>query len=288
MSHRFRSKSARAFARIFVLLSMVFLVPLAQAQQSLLNVSYDVTRELYKDINPAFAAAWKARTGETVTIYGDYDVDGTTAVALVYSFLQKFTSNICFYIPDRYAEGYGISRQGIDHAKSEGVALIIALDCGIKSIDKVEYANSKGVDFIICDHHRPGDKLPAAVAVLDPKRNDCNYPFKELSGCGVGFKLMQALAQNNNMPFSDLEPLLDLVAVSTACDIVPVNGENRVLAHFGLLRLNSMPRPGIKAMLDMSNAKRTQGITDLVFSIGPRINAAVSYTHLTLPTSDLV
>ncbi|MBK7295481.1 MAG: single-stranded-DNA-specific exonuclease RecJ [Flavobacteriales bacterium] len=216
---------------------------------------------------------------QRIMVYGDYDVDGTTAVALVYSFLQKFTSNICFYIPDRYAEGYGISTQGIDHAKSEGVALIIALDCGIKSIDKVEYANSKGVDFIICDHHRPGDKLPAAVAVLDPKRNDCNYPFKELSGCGVGFKLMQALAQNNNMPFSDLEPLLDLVAVSTACDIVPVNGENRVLAHFGLLRLNSMPRPGIKAMLDMSNAKRTQGITDLVFSIGPRINAAGRIEH---------
>lgn len=216
---------------------------------------------------------------QRIMVYGDYDVDGTTAVALVYSFLQKFTRNICFYIPDRYAEGYGISIKGIDHAKAEGVAMIIALDCGIKSIDKIDYANSKGIDFIICDHHRPGDVLPDAVAVLDPKRSDCKYPFKELSGCGVGFKLMQALAQNNNMPFSDLEPLLDLVAVSTACDIVPVNGENRVLAHFGLLRLNTIPRAGIKAMLDMSNAKRTQGITDLVFSIGPRINAAGRIEH---------
>lgn len=216
---------------------------------------------------------------ERIMVYGDYDVDGTTAVALVYSFLSRFTGNITFYIPDRYSEGYGISTTGIDHASADGVGLIIALDCGIKSVDKVAYAAEKGIDMIICDHHRPGDELPAAVAVLDPKRADCPYPFKELSGCGIGFKLMQGVAQRNDIPFSDLEPLLDLVAVSTACDIVPVNGENRVLAHFGLQRLNDDPRPGIKAMMDMANVKRRLGVSDLVFSIGPRINAAGRIEH---------
>ena len=216
---------------------------------------------------------------ERIMVYGDYDVDGTTAVALVYSFLHRFTGNITFYIPDRYTEGYGISVQGIDHAARDGVSLIIALDCGIKANDKVDYATSKGIDFIICDHHRPGDELPKAVAVLDPKRSDCTYPFDELSGCGVGFKLMQGFAQHNGIPFDDLVPLLDLVAVSTACDIVPVNGENRVLAHYGLKRLNDEPRPGIKSMMGMANVKKRLGVTDLVFTIGPRINAAGRIEH---------
>lgn len=216
---------------------------------------------------------------ERIMVYGDYDVDGTTAVALVYSFLHRYTGNITFYIPDRYAEGYGISFAGIDHAKREGVGLIIALDCGIKSMDKVAYARERGIDFIICDHHRPGDELPEAVAVLDPKRADCQYPFKELSGCGVGFKLMQGFALRNNIPFADLEPMLDLVAVSTACDIVPVDGENRILSHYGLKRINDDPRPGIRAMIDMAGVKKRLSITDLVFAIGPRINAAGRIEH---------
>ncbi len=214
-----------------------------------------------------------------IMIYGDYDVDGTTAVSLVYAFLRKYTGNITFYIPDRYAEGYGVSFQGIDHAKEEGVTLIVALDCGIKALDKVSYATEKGIDFIICDHHRPGDELPKAVAVLDPKREDCNYPFKELSGCGIGFKLMQGFAQRNNIPEQELWPLLDLVAVSTACDIVPVNGENRILSHFGLQQLNMDPRPGLKAMMGMANVKKKLCVTDLVFTIGPRINAAGRVEH---------
>ena len=216
---------------------------------------------------------------ERVMVYGDYDVDGTTAVALVYAFLRKFTGNITFYIPDRYAEGYGISFAGIDHAAADGVSLIIALDCGIKAIDKAEYARSKGIDLIICDHHRPGDRLPDAVAILDPKRDDCNYPYKELSGCGIGFKLMQGFAQRNGIPEQDLWPLLDLVAVSTACDIVPITGENRVLAHFGLQQLNIDPRPGLKVMMGMANVKKKLCVTDLVFMIGPRINAAGRVEH---------
>lgn len=216
---------------------------------------------------------------ERIMIYGDYDVDGTTAVALVYSFLSRFTGNITYYIPDRYTEGYGISFQGIDVAQKDGVGLIIALDCGIKSNDKVDYANERGIDFIICDHHRPGEELPEAVAVLDPKRDDCNYPFKELSGCGIGFKLMQAFAQHNEIPSEDLEPLLDLVAVSTACDIVPVTGENRILTYFGVKALNDAPRPGFKAMMGMANVKKRLGVTDIVFSIGPRINAAGRIEH---------
>jgi single-stranded-DNA-specific exonuclease len=236
---------------------------------------------LMKDMDKAVARIERALgDGERIMIYGDYDVDGTTSVALAYSFLSRFTGNLVHYVPDRYAEGYGISTLGIDRAAEQGVSLIIALDCGIKSIDKVAYATEKGIDFIICDHHLPGAALPAAVAVLDPKRPDCSYPFKELSGCGIGFKLMQALAQRNEIPFADLEPLLDLVAISTACDIVPVNGENRVLSHFGLKRLNDGPvRPGIKAMLGMSNFTRQLTITDLVFVIGPRINAAGRIEH---------
>lgn len=217
--------------------------------------------------------------GEKIMIFGDYDVDGTTAVALVYSFLRKYTGNITFYIPDRYAEGYGISTQGIDHAGAEGVSLIIALDCGIKSIDKVAYAAGKGIDFIICDHHRPGEKLPEAVAVLDPKRADCEYPYKELSGCGIGLKLVQAFAIRNDIPMQEVWSQLDLVAVSTACDIVPVTGENRVLSYFGLQLLNMEPRPGLKVMMDMANVKKKLCVTDLVFTVGPRINAAGRVEH---------
>lgn len=212
---------------------------------------------------------------EKVMVYGDYDVDGTTAVSLVYTFLKSLSGDIAHYIPDRYKEGYGISKQGIDFAKENGYSLIIALDCGIKSVDKIDYANSLGVDFIICDHHRPGAEIPNAVAVLDPKRNDCPYPYKELSGCGIGFKLVQAFAQQNEMPFSQLEQYLDLVAISIAADIVPITGENRILAYYGLQRLNREPRPGIKAILELSGFKRDElTINDIVFTIAPRINAA--------------
>lgn len=235
---------------------------------------------LMKDMTEAVQRLERALgDGERIMVYGDYDVDGTTAVALVYSFLLRFTGLVSFYIPDRYKEGYGISFAGVEHAAREGVGLIIALDCGIKAIDKVARASELGIDMIICDHHRPGDHLPQAVAVLDPKRDDCPYPYKELSGCGIGFKLMQALAQRNGIALNELEPLLDLVAVSTACDIVPVTGENRVLSHFGLKRINEHPRPGLAAMLAMSNVKRKLSVTDLVFIIGPRINAAGRIEH---------
>jgi len=236
---------------------------------------------LMKDMDRAVERIEQAlREKEQIMVYGDYDVDGTTSVALVYGFLSRCTGAIMHYIPDRYAEGYGISTLGIDRAAERGVKLIIALDCGIKSVDKVAYAAERDIDFIICDHHLPGKELPAAVAVLDPKRPDCTYPFKELSGCGIGFKLMQAFAQHNDMPFSEVEELMDLVAVSIGCDIVPLDGENRVLAHFGLKRLNDAePRPGIKAILGLSNFKRKLSIMDLVFTLGPRINAAGRIEH---------
>ncbi|MBU1370886.1 MAG: single-stranded-DNA-specific exonuclease RecJ [Bacteroidetes bacterium] len=245
---------------------------------------------LMKDMDKAVERIFKAiDSNEKIMIYGDYDVDGTTAVALVYAYLKKyFKKRIAFYIPDRYEEGYGISYKGIDHAASHGINLVIALDCGIKAVDKIKYATELQVDFIICDHHRPGDELPPAVAVLDTKRADCNYPFKELSGAGVGFKLISALAQKQQEPFEQLIPYLDLVAVSIAADIVPITGENRVLAYFGLKQLNTNPRPGFEAVLNYANVKRreevdeTTGnvltrvltISDLVFLIGPRINAA--------------
>lgn len=220
---------------------------------------------------------------ERIMVYGDYDVDGTTSVALVYGFLLKHVRSselLSFHIPDRYKEGYGISTIGIDRAAREGVTLIIALDCGIKAVDKVEYARSKGIDMIICDHHLPGPQLPAAVAVLDPKRSDCSYPYKELSGCGIGFKLIEALAQRSGIEFAEVADQLDLVAVSTACDIVPVDGENRVLAHMGLQRLNARDlRPGFRAMLDLANIRRELQLSDLVFVLGPRINAAGRIEH---------
>ncbi|MDE5944358.1 MAG: single-stranded-DNA-specific exonuclease RecJ [Rikenella sp.] len=213
--------------------------------------------------------------GERVMVYGDYDVDGITAVALVYNFLSRWMDDLLFYIPDRYAEGYGISEKGIDYAADNGAKLIIALDCGIKACSRVAYAKRKGVDFIICDHHLPGDSIPEAVAVLDPKREDCTYPFKDLSGCGVGFKLVQAFCQFKELPFETVEPLLDLVAVSIASDIVPIVGENRVLAHYGLIRLNKQPNKGMAAIIKLCGLERhTIAIDDIVFKIGPRINAA--------------
>ncbi|MFI3277616.1 MAG: single-stranded-DNA-specific exonuclease RecJ [Rikenellaceae bacterium] len=232
---------------------------------------------LMKDMDAAVERIQKAvRTGERIMVYGDYDVDGTTAVALMYKFLKQIGhQNLSFYIPDRYDEGYGISIKGIDLAASKGATLVIALDCGIKAMEKIVYAKSKGVDFIICDHHLPADEIPQAVAVLDPKREDCTYPFDELSGCGVGFKLAQAYAMRNDIPFSQIEHLLDLLVVSIASDIVPLVDENRVLAYYGLLRLNNKPSKGLNSIIHICKLDRTNiTIDDIVFKIGPRINAA--------------
>ena len=212
---------------------------------------------------------------ERILVYGDYDVDGCTAVALVYKFLQQFYSNIDYYIPDRYEEGYGVSHKGIDYAKETGVKLIIILDCGIKAIEEVQYAKSLGIDFIICDHHVPDEVMPPAVAILNPKRPDDSYPFKHLCGCGVGFKFMQAFAKNNGIPFSRLIPLLDFCAVSIAADIVPVVDENRILAFHGLKQLNQNPSLGLKAIIDICGLSgRELSMSDIVFKIGPRINAS--------------
>ena len=212
--------------------------------------------------------------GEKILIYGDYDVDGTTAVSVVYGFFNKRCRNIEYYIPNRYTEGYGVSVMGIDYAADNGFTLVIALDCGIKAVDKVAYANSRGVDFIICDHHLPGSELPAAVAVLDPKRADCAYPYKELSGCGIGFKLVQAYAEKNNVPLEEIACYLDLVCISIACDIVHITGENRVLAHLGLQKINNAPCVGVKTLMEVAGRTGTYTIADVVFQIGPRINAA--------------
>ncbi|WP_456376297.1 single-stranded-DNA-specific exonuclease RecJ [Lutibacter sp.] len=234
---------------------------------------------LMKDMDLAVTRIEKAiLKGENILVYGDYDVDGTTSVSLVSSYLKTIHSNIATYIPDRYAEGYGISFKGIDFAEDNDISLIIALDCGIKAIDKVDYATKKGIDFIICDHHRPGDELPNAIAVLDPKRSDCEYPYKELCGCGVGFKLIQALASERNQTINDLVEYLDLVATAIAADIVPITGENRILAYFGLQVINQNPRTGIKAMLQQVKKKELT-ITDVVFIIAPRINAAGRIKH---------
>lgn len=214
---------------------------------------------------------------ESIMVYGDYDVDGTTSVALLSSFLAEKTKKITPYIPDRYTEGYGISYQGIDTAAANGIHLIIALDCGIKAVEKIAYAIEKGIDFIICDHHLPGDELPQAVAVLDPKRDDCNYPFDELCGCGIGFKLIQALNQSWSDPEEKLYPYLDLVTTAIAADIVPMEGENRNLSFFGLAQLRKNPRPGIKSFLGA--LKKPVNITDLVFKVAPRINAAGRMDH---------
>jgi single-stranded-DNA-specific exonuclease len=234
---------------------------------------------LMKDMEKAVSRIEKAiADGENILVFGDYDVDGTTAVSLVSSYLKSFYPNVATYIPDRYDEGYGISYKGIDFAEDNEFTLIIALDCGIKSVDHVAYANERNIDFIICDHHRPGDMLPKAIAVLDPKRGDCSYPYDELCGCGVGFKLIQALAQNRNQTIDDLLIYLDLVATAIAADIVPITGENRVLAKFGLEVINTNPRPGIKALIQ-NLKKKVLTITDVVFIIAPRINAAGRIKH---------
>ncbi len=234
---------------------------------------------LMKDMKNAVKRIEKAiENNENIMVYGDYDVDGTTAVSLVSSYLKTYYKNITTYIPDRYKEGYGISYIGIDYADDANISLIIALDCGIKAIDKIAYATQKNIDFIICDHHRPGKKIPEAIAVLDPKRKDCNYPYKELSGCGVGFKLIQALGINRNQKITDFIPYLDLVAISIAADIVPITGENRILAYYGLQVINTNPRNGIKVFL--KQVKKTElNITDVVFKIAPKINAAGRIKH---------
>ena len=230
---------------------------------------------LMKDMDKAIERIDHAiHNKEKILIYGDYDVDGTTAVSLVYLFFKEYYEQISFYIPDRNMEGYGISFKGIDWANENGITLIIALDCGIKANDKIDYANKYGIDFIICDHHRPGEEIPNAIAVLDPKRSDCSYPYKELSGCGIGFKFLQGYVQKHKMDFAVLEPYLDLVAVSIAADIVPITGENRILAHFGLKQINRNPRAGIKAIIEVSGYKKEFTISDVVFTIAPRINAA--------------
>ena len=234
---------------------------------------------LMKDMDKAVERIEKAiENEENILVFGDYDVDGTTAVSLVSSYLKTYYPNVATYIPDRYGEGYGISFKGIDFADDNGFSLIIALDCGIKSIDHVGYAKARNIDFIICDHHRPGQFLPEAIAILDPKRDDCNYPYDELCGCGIGFKLIQALGQNRNETIDDLIPYLDLVSAAIAADIVPMTGENRVLAYFGLQVINSDPRPGIKAIIHQIK-KQTLDITDVVFIIAPRINAAGRIKH---------
>lgn len=232
---------------------------------------------LMKDMDKAINRIDNALSnGESIMVYGDYDVDGTTAVALVYSFLRSLGHKaLTFYIPDRYTEGYGVSYKAIDQAEKKGITLIITLDCGIKATEKVAYAKSKGIDFIICDHHLPGDELPEAVAVLDPKRADCTYPFDELSGCGVGFKLIQGFCQYKGMPFSEAERLIDLVVVSIAADIVPLVDENRILAYYGLKRLNERPGKGLLSIIKICGLeKHNITIDDIVFKIGPRINAA--------------
>lgn len=235
---------------------------------------------LMKDMDAAVNRIEKAvKNQEKILVYGDYDVDGTTAVALMYSFLKGFYPHVDFYIPDRYKEGYGISERGVRFAAENGFSLVIALDCGIKAIDKVKLAKELGVDFIICDHHTPGDQLPEAVAVLDAKREDCTYPYKELSGCGVGFKLIQAYAKTHGIEESSLYPYLDLLVVSIAADIVPITGENRILAYYGLDRINNIPGPGLKALILQSKVEKEIQISDIVFKIGPRINASGRLEH---------
>jgi single-stranded-DNA-specific exonuclease len=228
-----------------------------------------------KDMNIAVdRISMAVKKNERILVYGDYDVDGTTAVALMYSFLKDQYSNVDYYIPDRYKEGYGVSFQGLDFAYQNNCKVVITLDCGIKAVEKVKYARSKGLDVIICDHHYPGDEIPRALAVLDPKQPSCTYPYKELSGCGVGFKLIQAYSRVHGIPFSEIAHFLDLVAVSIASDIVPITGENRVMAYFGLKQLNESPRTGLRELIRESEVTRALTIEDVVFKIGPRINAA--------------
>ncbi|MCE1198429.1 MAG: single-stranded-DNA-specific exonuclease RecJ, partial [Marinilabiliales bacterium] len=235
---------------------------------------------LMKDMDKAVARIQKAiEIKERVMVYGDYDVDGTTSVALMYTFLSRWIPNIEYYVPDRYMEGYGISRMGIDYAASRQITLIVVLDCGIKAVEKIEYATSLGIDFIICDHHNPDDEVPKAVAVLDPKQPGCNYPYKELSGCGVGFKLIQAYCKQHDLPQEIAYDLLDLVVVSIASDIVPLTGENRVLAFYGLQKLNANPSTGLRTLINCSGINGEIRIQDIVFKIGPRLNASGRIEH---------
>ncbi len=230
---------------------------------------------LMRDMDKAIARITKAiEANEKILVYGDYDVDGTTAVATVYSFLKEFYKQVDYYVPNRYTEGYGISFQGIDFAKANNYKLIIALDCGIKSNDKVHYASQQGIDFIICDHHTPGEEIPEAVAVLDPKRSDCSYPYKELSGCGIGFKLIQAYCLHHQMNLEKCYRYLDLVCVSIGADIVSMTGENRTLAYVGLQKLNTHPQPGLAKLMEVAGSKKEMDITSVVFTLAPRINAA--------------
>ena len=236
---------------------------------------------LMKDMEKAVARLDKAiENNEKVIVYGDYDVDGTTSVALVYSFLKQRIKDIEYYIPDRYSEGYGISPKSIDYAIEKGVTLVVALDCGIKAVEKIAKAKERGLDFIICDHHNPDDEVPPAVAVLDAKQSDCNYPYKELSGCGVGFKLLQAYCKRHEIDYEEIYDLLDLVAVSIAADIVPITGENRVLAYYGLKKLNSNPGIGLQTIINFAGISGTEiTISDIVFKIGPRLNASGRIEH---------
>jgi len=235
---------------------------------------------LMKDMDKAVARLnWAIKNEEKILVYGDYDVDGTTSVAMMYGYLKEFYPNVNFYIPDRYKEGYGISEKGVHFAADNGFKLIISLDCGIKAISKVVLANELGVDFIICDHHTPGEDLPPAIAILDPKRVDCNYPYKELSGCGVGFKLIQAHCQHCGEDAAKVMAYLDLLAISVAADIVPIAGENRIFAYYGIERINNNPRPGIKALILRSKIEKDIEISDIVFKIGPRINASGRLEH---------
>lgn len=244
---------------------------------------------LMKDLDKAVNRLGEAIfAGEKILIYGDYDVDGTTSVSLMYRFLREFSETLFYYIPDRYREGYGISEQGVRHAKELGVTLMVALDCGIRAIEQTALANELGIDLIICDHHLPGDQLPDAYAVLDPKQEDCPYPFKELSGCGVGFKLLQGFCQQNTIPLHQLFQQLDLLAVSIASDIVPIIGENRILAFYGLKRLNTSPSVGLKALKEVGVLKNQLSITNVVFGIGPRINAAGRIGHAKMAVDLLV
>ena len=249
----------------------------AEEAKTFFNPSLDYLHDpfLMKDMNIAVDRISTAiKKNERILVYGDYDVDGTTAVALMYSFLKEQYSNVEYYIPDRYKEGYGVSYQGLDFAYQNNCKVVITLDCGIKAVEKVKYARSKGLDVIICDHHYPGEEIPKALAVLDPKQPSCSYPYKELSGCGVGFKLIHAFSRVHGIPFSKIAHYLDLVAVSIASDIVPITGENRVMAYFGLKRLNESPRTGLKEIIRESEVTKALTIEDVVFKIGPRINAA--------------
>jgi single-stranded-DNA-specific exonuclease len=249
--------------------------------RSFFRPTYELLHDpfLMKDMDKAAERILRAISDEErILVYGDYDVDGTTSVAMMYSFLRELHPEVTTYIPDRYTEGYGISLKGIDYARDNEIGLIIALDCGVKALEQARYAAEKGIDLIVCDHHRPGPELPTAVAVLDPKREDCDYPYKELCGCGVGFKLVQALADRLEMDASRILPLLDLVATAIGADIVPITGENRVLAALGMQQINSQPRPGIKALREQVS-KTELSITDVVFILAPRINAAGRMQH---------